>query len=210
MLSLHFFLVVAVITWASSAGAFVPSATLHQRRDQTCGETSLLSSLQSSGNEAEGNTVFDIRPTTPPKIIVLNSLQDFLDFVDNAPPDSLSVIKFYGKSCPLCKRIEMKYKKMAHYYQKAPIRFAEVEKTVHPDLCSTLNIDRFPYIQIYRNSQCVASHGTESDKTFGPIVNDTVQRELMMRPEDWDAFLTAFAEPIRRSADKLETLRSML
>eukprot|EP00977_Amphora_coffeiformis_P028746 scaffold36845_cov168-Amphora_coffeaeformis.AAC.4 len=200
---------IAAIVWASLVGAFVPSATLRQRTVQPFGETSLLSSLQSSSNEAGGKTATQLRPN-PPKIMGLKTLQDFLDFVDNAPPDSLSVIKFYGKSCPLCKRIEMKYKKMAHFYQKAPIRFAEVEKTVHPDLCSTLGVDRFPYIQIYRISQCVASHGTESDKTFGPIVNDTIQRELMMRPEDWDAFLTAFAEPIRRSTDKLETLRSML
>lgn len=189
--------------------AFVPSVSTRRPDVEPVSKRSLESSVRSNENELQGAMATQVRPISV-RVTGLTSLEDFLEFVDSAPPDSLSVIKFYANSCPLCRRIEMKYKKMAHYYQKAPIRFAEVEKTAHPELFSTLGIERFPFIQIYRNSQCVASHGTESEKTFGPIVNDTIQRELMMRPEDWDSFLTAFAEPIRQSSDKLETLRSIL
>ena len=103
----------------------------------------------------------------------------------------------------------MKYKKMAHFYQTAPIRFAQVDKAIHADFCTILGVDRFPFIQIYRNGQCVASHGTESDKTFGPIVNDTIQRELLMRSEEWEAFLTTFAETIRQGSEKMQTLRDL-
>ena len=176
----------------------------------------LCSSPQSFGGEEEGTiatATADARatdsPTTDPKVLSLQSLDDFLDYVDNAPTDSLSVIKFYSRSCPLCKRIEMKYKKMAHVYQKAPIRFAQVDKAIHADFCTILGIDRFPYIQVYRNGQCVAAHGTDSDKTFGLIVNDTIQRELSMRPEEWDAFLTAFAEPIRRGSERVQKVRDL-
>lgn len=178
-------------------------STLHRQA------TALLSSPPPSfgGEELQGNVATTAPPA--PRVLSLKSLDEFLEYVDQAPQDSLSVIKFYSKSCPLCKRIELKYKKMAHVYQKAPIRFAEVDKAIHPDLCNTLGVDRFPFIQIYRNGQCVASHGTESDKTFGPIVNDTIQRELCMRNEEWEAFLTSFAEPIRQGAEKIQKLRDL-
>lgn len=146
--------------------------------------------------------------TTAPssgKVQRLHSLSDFLDFIDSAPTDTLVVIKFFGNSCPLCRKIEMKYKKMARDYKS--IAFAEIEKTAHPDLCKILGIEALPFIQIYRNGQCVASHGTESDKTFEPIVKDTINRELAMTPEDWNSFLTTFAGPIQASADKLDYLR---
>lgn len=146
-------------------------------------------------------------PVAPPKVLPLKTLDEFLDYLDNAPHDSLSVVKFYAKTCPLCRRIDVKYKKMAHFYQKAPIRFAEIDKAVHPDFCTALGVERFPFIQIYRNGQCVASHGTDSDKTFEPLVNDTVQRELSMSAKDWESFLNTFAEPIRQSTERVEKVR---
>lgn len=177
-----------------------------------CNAAPLCSSTQSFGGEAKGaiaTTTADVATTTAPRVLPLQSLDDFLDYIDSAPADSLSVIKFYSRSCPLCKRIEMKYKKMAHVYQNAPIRFAQVDKAINADFCTILGIDRFPYIQIYRNGQCVAAHGTDSDKTFGPIVNDTIQRELSMRQDEWDAFLTAFAEPIRQGSERIQNVRDL-
>ena len=118
-------------------------------------------------------------------------------------------VKFYGKSCPLCKRVALKYKKMAKIYSKAPIEFAEIEKTVHPNLFETLEVTTFPYLQIYRNGQCIASHGTESAQLFESIVNDTIQQFLMMQSNDWDSFLSAFAGPIQKSTENLQTARDM-
>lgn len=168
--------------------------------------TLLRSTADDSSNEAASTRV---KPVPAEKVDKLASLDDFLNYIDGAPKNSLAVIKFYAKSCPLCKRIEVKYKKMSRYYFMAPIQFAEIEKTAHPDLFSTLGVETYPFIQIYRNGQCVASHGTESEKTFEPIVHDTIQRELSMTSEDWDSFLQAFAEPIQVSMKKLETLRAM-
>ena len=144
------------------------------------------------------------------KVRRLQTLAEFIEFIDSAPTHSLVVIKFFGHTCPLCRKIEMKYKKMAHYYSPAPIQFAEIESKVHPELFRTLGIDTFPHIQIYRNGQCVASHGTERDTTFEPMVKDTIDRELCMTLDDWDAFLTAFAAPIQASTDQLNQLRTML
>jgi thiol-disulfide isomerase/thioredoxin len=148
---------------------------------------------------------------TPGKVQRLGNLSDFLQFIDSAPLNSLVVVKFFGQSCPLCRKIEIKYKKMASYYGSvAPIQFAEIEKRAHPPLFATLGIESFPYIQIYRNGQCVASHGTESDTTFEPMVKDTIERELLMSVEDWSAFLTVFAAPIQATTAKLDTLRDSL
>mmetsp|Transcript_36510 Transcript_36510/g.105171 ORF Transcript_36510/g.105171 Transcript_36510/m.105171 type:complete len:225 (+) Transcript_36510:45-719(+) len=162
-------------------------------------EKEISSSATSSGSNGSTSVV--------PRIQNLKSLEEFLNYIDSAPQDSLAVVKFYAKSCPLCKKIELKYKKMARFYQTAPIQFAEIEKTVHPDLFVTLGVETYPFIQIYRNGQCVAAHGTESDKMFEPIVNDTIQRELTMTAEDWNTFLTTFEIPIRASTEKLNSLR---
>ena len=154
-------------------------------------------------------TASDPAAPSPQRILGLESLHEFLAYIDEAPKDSLSVVKFYAKTCPLCRKIDVKYKKMALFYQTAPIRFAQVDKRIHPELCNTLGVDRFPFIQIYRNGQCVASHGVDSDRQFGPLVHDTIQNELAMRNSDWDAFLTAFAEPIRQQTETLQRLRDL-
>ena len=211
MMPLKLFLIINVL--ACFSHAFVPTGNKPTIGTRAKKGFPLSSSFDST-EEYEGGVATTPSPPPPPpppphKIISLKSLEDFLDYIDDAPKDSLSVVKYYAKSCPLCRRIEVKYKKMAHFYQKAPIRFAEIEKTAHPDLSTTLGVDRYPFIQIFRNGLVVASHGTESDKTFGPIVNDTIQRELMMGKEDWDAFLTTFAEPIRQISDKVQELRSL-
>lgn len=167
----------------------------------------LLRSTTDGSFDGGGSAATATRPA--PKVQRLQSLDDFLNYIDSAPQDSLLVVKYYANSCPLCKRIELKYKKMARFYQTAPIQFAEIEKTAHPDIFPTLGVSTYPYIQIYRNGQCVAGHGTESDKSFEPVVNDTIQRELQMTTDDWDSFLSAFAGYIQASAAKMDALRAM-
>lgn len=206
MYSALFVLMAACLPTAES---FLPSFPTTVARSTSTSEPSfLLWSTASEGSPDGGNTATTTRPPVP-KVHRLQSLDDFLNYIDSAPQDSLAVIKYYANSCPLCKRIELKYKKMSRFYQTAPIQFAEIEKTAHPDLFPTLGVDTYPYIQIYRNGQCVAAHGTESDKTFEPMVNDTIQRELLMEPGDWESFLTAFAAPIQASTNKVNTLRTL-
>ena len=68
----------------------------------------------------------------------MKSLAEFLDVIDSV------VIKVFGNSCPMRRKIEMKYKKML----------------------------------------------------------DTIDRELCMTLDDWNAFLTVFATPIQASTDQ--------
>jgi len=203
ILHLIFLLLVAAALPASRA--FSPTVLAAPARSENPVSSTLL---RSTISESSDTTDTSMGPN-PSKVQKLTSLDDFLNYIDGAPPDSLAVVKFYAKICPLCKRIEMKYKKMSRFYSTAPIQFAEIEKTAHPDLFSVLGVDTYPYIQIYRNGQCVAAHGTESDKTFEPVVHDTVQRELMMSPEDWNSFLHSFAGPIQAMTQKVDKLRSI-
>lgn len=149
-------------------------------------------------------------PMKKPGVVPLTSLENFVHYIDDGDADSLSVIKFHAKSCRLCKRVDLRYQKMARFYANAPVRFAKVEKSAHPQLFQTLDVQTYPFIQIYRNGQCVASHGIPSETAFEPKLHDTIQQELSMSSQDWNTFLTAFAEPIHQSSKKLETLRGML
>ena len=178
-------------------------------------DIALQASSPSDGSTVERDTVPETvksssQTRSPASVQRLASLEDFLTFVDDAPQDSLSVVKFFSKNCPLCRRIELKYKKMAHFYQKASIQFSEIERSAHAELFPTLGVNTFPFLQIYRNSACVAAHGTENEKTFEPIVHDTIQRELLMTQQEWDDFVTTFAAPIQVSTEKLERVRSLL
>jgi len=191
---------------ANTAGSLV--------RSRTAVRHALKLSAWSSADVSSvlANNVVDQAQPQPPKTKIdsLTSLDTFLDYIDNAPRDSLVAVKFYGKSCPLCKRVALKYKKMAKIYSQAPIAFAEIEKTVHPNLFDTLQVTTFPYLQIYRNGQCIASHGTESAPRFESIVHDTIQQFLRMQAnDDWDSFLSAFAGLIQKSTENLQTARDM-
>ena len=204
------FLILLLLLVFSAVDSFVPRALTTEPFAVSAASTRLCSTNNNQPNDDDENSSTSTSSngsSAMPRIQNLKSLDEFLNYIDSAPQDSLAVVKFFAKSCPLCKKIELKYKKMARFYQTAPIQFAEIEKTVHPGLFVTLGVETYPFIQIYRNGQCVAAHGTESDKMFEPIVNDTIQRELTMTPEDWNTFLTTFSAPIQASTEKLNTLR---
>jgi thiol-disulfide isomerase/thioredoxin len=194
------------------ASAFLSSNGLFHRCEEGAIRSLLLNAQTSVINGGESTATVERPLETAPStkwIQSLTSLDAFCDYVNDAPVDSLVAVKFYGKSCPLCKRVALKYKKIARFYAKAPIRFAEIEKTVHSQLFDTLEITTFPYLQIYRNGQCIASHGTESETMFERIVNDTIQNFLMMQSDHWESFLTSFAEPIGKATDNYKTVRAL-
>jgi thiol-disulfide isomerase/thioredoxin len=127
-------------------------------KTRSSSEPSFLLQSTATGDVDGGTTAVAAGSAAPPKVQRLQSLDDFLGYIDAAPQDSLAVVKFFAKSCPMCKKIEIKYKKMSRFYQTAPIQFAEIEKTAHKDLFPTLGVETYPYIQIYRNGQCVWPH----------------------------------------------------
>jgi thiol-disulfide isomerase/thioredoxin len=192
------------------AHAFLPNHVAIHRIDDTAFRPLFVKATPSLSGGGTALVESPPETTSPTKWIEsLTSLDTFCDYIDNAPVDSLVAVKFYGKSCPLCKRVALKYKKIARFYAKAPIQFAEIEKTVHSQLFDTLKVTTFPYLQIYRNGQCIASHGTESETMFERIVHDTIQNFLMMQPDQWESFLTSFAEPIGKATKNYQSMREL-
>jgi Thioredoxin len=155
---------------------------------------------------------------SPPnqKIIqTLESVSNFLNYIDHAPRNSLAVVEFYGTNCPMCKRVSLKYKKIAKTYSPYGVMFAEMANHHHAasqnkHIMDVLNIRKFPFLHVYRNGQCVAAHGTESSATFEAIVTDTIERELSMSEQDWDEFLSAFSRHIQQGTDQIHQLRQEL
>jgi thioredoxin-like negative regulator of GroEL len=183
----------------------------------------LASSAQSNTVSVEESTASEtaavsVNTSTPPKkkiIQTLESLPDFLNYIDRAPRNSLAVVEFYGVNCPICKRVSLKYKKIAKTYSSSSqyggvVLFAEMEHPANKRIMDVLGIHKFPFLHVYRNGQCVAAHGTESSSTFEHIVTDTIQRELTMSEQDWDEFLAAFDRHIQQGTDKIDQLRQEL
>jgi hypothetical protein len=89
------------------------------------------------------------------------------------------------------------------------ICFANVEVTGNPKLCTTVGVSRFPFIQIYRNGERVASFGTGPAHNFQKIVGDTVDQLLHTSPEQWEDRRRTFASEINHSLENLKELRSL-
>ena len=195
----------------SATGSYLDSLTLDKANESPT--TTYNSDVHSSPPPPSipSSSPKSTKPTTKRRqtIQTLNSVSDFLSYLDDSPRDSLCVVEFYGKNCPLCKKVALKYKKIANQFASKGdgVQFAQMEHPANKPIMDVLGIQQFPFLHVYRNGQCVAAHGTESDKQFEYIVKDTIQRELDMTPEDWNHFLSAFEGPISQGTAKIEQLR---
>jgi hypothetical protein len=97
---------------------------------------------------------------------------------------------------------------LAHTDEKpVPIRFVSVEMTANKKIIEQLGVKKFPFLQIYRNGECVTSFGTGAAHNFQRIVKGTVDQKLNMPLEEWDAFRAEFKDEIANSLENLELLR---
>lgn len=141
----------------------------------------------------------------------VHSISDFLTLVENTERNELVVVKFHAKWCKVCARVILKFKKMADQILKTntpvPIRFVSVEITDNPQLCSTLGVKKFPFIQIYRNKECIAAFGTGPAHNFQKVFGDTLDQKLKCTDDEWNAFRADFKDVIAENLEKLEMLR---
>lgn len=147
-------------------------------------------------------------PTGPVRTIT--TIEGFLDALGNSPPNGLVIVKYHAKFCKVCARVIIKYKKLADRLSSAqtpvPITFTDVEITANRDLCSTLGIKKFPFVQIYRNMECVASFGTGPAHNFKKVVDGSINEKLLMTDEDWNKFRTEFETEILDNLIKIDQL----
>ena len=88
-----------------------------------------------------------------------------------------------------------------------PIKFISVEATANPKIIEQVGIKLFPYIQIYRNSECVASFRTGPAHNFQRMVGDTDEQKLNTEVSEWNAFSSEFKNEISSGLESLELLR---
>lgn len=97
--------------------------------------------------------------------------------------------------------------RMASIDTPVPIRFISVETTANPKIIEQLGVKKFPFLQIYRNRECVASFGTGPAHNFQRIVGDTIEQKLNMSVEQWEQFRTEFQSEISNGIENLDLLR---
>jgi len=144
-------------------------------------------------------------------VIAIQNTQQFLHLLETAPKDGLTVIKYHAKFCKVCARVSIKFKKMADKLKNedtaVPITFVGVELTSNSKLCSTLGIKKFPFLQIYRNMECVASFGTGPAHNFQRAVGGTIQDRLATTETEWEKIRSDLTEEIAGGLEELRLLR---
>lgn len=88
-----------------------------------------------------------------------------------------------------------------------PVSFISVEITSNNEICSTLGIKKFPFVQFYRNSECVASFGIGPAHNFQPAVGGTLDEKLSYSESQWEEFRSEFKSEIAEGLKSLESLR---
>jgi thiol-disulfide isomerase/thioredoxin len=130
---------------------------------------------------------------------LLTTTRDLLNVMQgDASPDKLVVVKFYAHYCKICQRAGIQLKKVAGEYPD--IDFCKVECLVIPDTANTLRslgVTRFPFVQIYRQGQCVASFATGPSHLFVKRIQATLDECQKRTESEWDQFVETLSTEIQ-------------
>lgn len=130
-------------------------------------------------------------------ITILESTEELAEFMNGVGGDELTVVKYHAHYCKICQRAGIQLKKVASEFPN--VRFGKVESMVFPDSANTLRglgVTKFPFLQIYRRGQCVASFSTGPSHMFAKRVRDTLTDCEQRTPAEWDAFVSEFSNEI--------------
>jgi thiol-disulfide isomerase/thioredoxin len=183
-------------------------------------DTSTVATMTNSGDggrtssiQLKGSPRKNKMPTHDPSgpVVAIHSIGDFLHELENTKPNEIVIVKFHAKFCKVCARVILKYKKMAMQHRDketpVPIKFLSIESTENMKIIQTLGVKKFPFLQIYRNRECVASFGTGPAHNFQRAVGSTVEQKLTSSEEEWEAFRNEFKTEISEGLEQLELLR---
>jgi thiol-disulfide isomerase/thioredoxin len=130
---------------------------------------------------------------------LLTTTRDLLNVMQgDASSDKLVVVKFYAHYCKICQRAGIQLKKVAGEYPD--IDFCKVECLVIPDTANTLRslgVTRFPFVQIYRQGQCVASFATGPSHLFVKRIRATLDECQKRTESEWDPFVETISSEIQ-------------
>jgi hypothetical protein len=113
--------------------------------------------------------------------------------------DGIVVVLYAASFCKLCQRATMVYKQIASKRQHTDPRLKFYRIEVAPSdghFMKPLQINKFPYVQIFYRQNCVASFSTGPSHQFRKKVEDTLDDCSNRTAEEWDVVQERFAKEI--------------
>lgn len=199
-----------------SVGLGVPFAAAFQRhvRPLRTGGGNLASSSSSSSSLAAIRDPTDAvvqremprRPLQTP-VTTFATITEYLDAIDSAPPNALTVVLYFAHYCKMCQQANIPFKKLA-YGNPPDVTFARLETSLlTPNQFRSLGISRVPFVQIFRNGICVASFSTQQWR-LGLQLRDTLLECQGRSVGGWRAFCARHDDDIQANREARERLRA--
>lgn len=128
----------------------------------------------------------------------LNTRDSFLKAIDDKEgTEKLTVVKYHAHYCKTCQRMSIPFKQLSKSYEDVHFIRLEATEDFSSEQLRSLGVNSFPFIQVYRGSNCVASF-----KGGGPYfrrkIQDTI--EECLKRENWEAFYKEFQQYIAENA----------
>ncbi len=145
------------------------------------------------------------KPTAKSPVTTIESVEELATLMDctntDNTSDDLTLILFHAHYCKICQRATMQLTKAAREYPG--VNFAKVESKVIPepqgDNLRALGITKFPFVQIFRHGDCVASFSTGPTHMFLRSVRGTLDLCLERDDQAWSDFAIEFEQYIREN-----------
>lgn len=116
------------------------------------------------------------------KVMSVTKAQDLHEFLGE--DDRLCVVKVYANWCKICKKFDLRYKKLAKtdgdrvdahgVIKPGRVRFAEMEFSTNEELCRSLGATKLPYILLYKGATSIEdaiTHFQAGPSQFQVVVN---------------------------------------
>ncbi len=150
------------------------------------------------------------QPTPKGPVTTVETIQELLAVMNceneankKREDSGMTLVLFHAHYCKICQRATMQLTKAAREYPS--VNFAKVEAKVIPEPTAenlrTLGVSKFPFVQIYRRGDCVASFSTGPTHMFMRKVRGTLDLCLERDEECWNGFSIEFATEIQGNRD---------
>jgi len=84
---------------------------------------------------------------------------------------------------------------------------ARSSSILSPETLRSVGVDKFPFLQIYRDGKCVASFSSGPIHLFEKNLVTTINNCSDRNEEQWEQFLTEFDEPIQSNVNAINVIR---
>jgi len=183
-------------------------------RNTTITAKKIMTTANESVEEVQQSSVQTTAVVTPKKknvsnkspVTVATTIEELLNIMNgysdtDSSSSSMTLILFHANYCKICQRAVMQLTRAAKEYPS--VHIAKVEASIFPNPKSateklkSLGVSKFPFVQIYRNGQCVASFSTGPTHMFMRRVRDTLDLCLSRDDTCWNNFATEFSVDIQ-------------